>query len=70
MTDHLVILRGGPYDGQRVYADGQQSIVFDLADDRVARYRPSRERRAYTFRGYDTIVARLPLVAPREAGDE
>jgi hypothetical protein len=29
-------------------------------EDRVARYRPTRDRYVYRFHEYDTIVARLP----------
>lgn len=59
-----VLLRGGPFDGQSVEAIRGISLVFDLGDDRVARYRPSREKGVYTFRGFDTIVARIPHPTP------
>lgn len=64
-----VTLRGGPCDGLRVPATvnspwrfSRPLLMEDSADpDVVARYRPSREKGVYTFRGMDRVVARVPL---------
>lgn len=66
-----VTLRGGPFDGTTAQVvRGTTLVVFGdpLAVDRVARYRPSRERGVYTFRGLDRIVARIPAHEDAEAG--
>lgn len=56
-----VTLRGGPCDGFVVtVADGRALLMEDgLEPGRVARYRPSRKKGEYTFRGYDRVVARM-----------
>jgi hypothetical protein len=61
-VSQLVLLKGGPYDGVQVNVTPRQSLVLESSDElgRVARYRPGRERGVYTFRGMDTVVARIP----------
>lgn len=57
-----VTLRGGPADGLDVTVTYGQSLLLDDPDDatRVARYRPSRDKSVYTFRGFDRVVVRIP----------
>lgn len=58
-------LVGGPFDGE-VLPEGVATgsgilCVLPEDEDRVARYRPTREPGVYRFHEYDTIVARLPF---------
>lgn len=60
-----VTLRGGPFDGQTVPApsDGAALVLFEGEPEPGAecvRYRPSRERGVYTYRGKDRLVGTLP----------
>lgn len=61
-----VTLKGGPFDGAIVNVKDGHSLVCDIENDRVARYRPGRDKSTYTFRGFDTVIARLPPVADEE----
>jgi hypothetical protein len=64
-----VTLRGGPCDGLRVPATVNspwkfsRPLLMEDADNPevVARYRPSREKGVYTFRGMERVIARIPL---------
>lgn len=60
-----VTLKGGPFDGTEMEsADGRTPLVIEgdeVPDGMVARYRPTREPGVYRFKGYDKIVAKLPL---------
>lgn len=62
-----VTLRDGPGDGVVVTVTGGQSLLLQDPDDpdRVARYRPSRKKGEYTFRGFDRVAVRM--AAPGDA---
>lgn len=59
-----VLLIGGPYDGQTVPAHWGNTVVLTggpLEEPECARYRPTRERGKYRFRGMDRIVGSIPI---------
>ena len=58
-----VTLRGGPFDGVRVTVTSGAALLMqgEETPDVVARYRPSREKGVYSFRGMDKIVAHIPF---------
>lgn len=57
-----VTLSGGPWDGQRVPRPSDRSLlVQDAHEPYVARYRQSRDRNVFRFKGYDRIVASIPM---------
>lgn len=65
----MVTLRGGPCDGLAVTATSGRSLLMEDSREpgRVARYRPSREKGVYTFRGFDRVVWRLELAGEEPA---
>lgn len=69
----VVVLRGGPFDGAEIDRDWAAGVPLlcqgePLPEGMVARYRKSREKGVYTFRGYDRVIGMLPLPG-REAVD-
>lgn len=65
-----VKLIDGPYEGVEVDSKerggailmgGQLPDGTELPEDKVARYRPTRDRTRWRFKGWDNVVARLEL---------
>lgn len=59
-----VTLEGGPFDGELIPVEWGATLSLtgdDVPAGHVARYRPSRTRGVYRFRGYAKIIATLPV---------
>lgn len=64
-----ITLIDGPYKGVEMEAEGGGSVLMggqlpsgeELPEDKVARYRPTRDKSRWRFKGWDTVVARLQL---------
>jgi hypothetical protein len=58
-------LTGGPFDGRTIpIKDYRDSLILEgdpVPEGMVARYRPTRKRGTHRFRGYELIVARIPV---------
>lgn len=54
-----VMLAGGPFDGHEVPRPSGRSVLVEIDDGRVARYRQSRNRYVFTFREFDRVIARV-----------
>jgi hypothetical protein len=59
-----VVLKDGPFDGVEI-ASVEWGVTLSLdgppvPDGMVARYRPTRERGVYRFRGYARVLLRVP----------
>lgn len=67
----------GPYAGVEVEAQGTGAILMEgdtadgsevPAEGAMARYRPTRKRSEYRFKGWDESVLRIPLPGSNEEG--
>lgn len=70
MTKVKVLLRGGPANGARVEVESGTGLIIEglgVPEGEAARYRPTRERGVYRFKGLTKIVARLPLPGMEDA---
>lgn len=57
-----VRLIGGPFDGQTVPRPADRSLLIDggpVPEGSVARYRMTRDRDVFRFKGFDRIVMRV-----------
>ena len=64
MSQRITVrLLGGPFHDAEVPAFWGESLILSggtLTEGTVARYRPTRTRGVYRFRGFDTVVATIP----------
>lgn len=59
----MVTLEGGPFTGSSAEVLWPHTLTLEgpgVPEGRVARYRPSLRSGVYTFRGFATVLARLP----------
>lgn len=63
MAERSVRLVGGPLDGQTIdnYRGGSVLMHSDEHAEQVARYRPTRDPAVLRFRGWDRVVASIPM---------
>jgi hypothetical protein len=66
----MVKLIDGPYKGVEVESNGSGAILMEgvfpdgsgeSKDGEMARYRPTRNRSEYRFKGWDDSVLRIPM---------